>query len=66
MSADMKWTTFLKELGGKTLQEFVPYDLSHHGINVLIDQIKYDVDNPLLIPKTAHLISCLYIHAVLI
>ena len=53
MSVDKKWTTFVKELGGKTLQEFVRYDLSHHGINVLVDQIKYAIDNPLLIPKTA-------------
>ena len=53
MSAAIKWATFLKEIGGETLQEIVRYDLSHHGINAVVDQIKYDIDNPPLIPKTA-------------
>jgi hypothetical protein len=53
MTADIKWTSFLKELGEKTLQEFVCYNLSHHTINVLVDRIKHDINNPLLIPTTA-------------
>ena len=39
----------------KTLQEFVRCNLSHHAIKVLVDWIQHDIDNPLLIPKTAPL-----------